>query len=97
MSGRRVLQWALLALSAGLTLPAALPVADAPVLIYENAVLIVPLCAFGACLCAWGSLLASPRRRTDVVLAAGPMLLAVGCLCRDLWELAECFAYYVPG
>lgn len=65
MNCRHVLYWLLLALSAGLTLLSILPVADAPVVVYDGAVFIVPLCVFGACLCAWGSLLASSKKRLD--------------------------------
>lgn len=97
MNCRHVLYWLLLALSAGLTLLSILPVADAPVVVYDGAVFIVPLCVFGACLCAWGSLLASSKKRRDYLLAAGLSLLAVWFLCRDLWDLAACYAYYVPG
>lgn len=97
MNRRRVLHWVLLALSAVLVLLSALPAADVPVKVFDGMVFAVPLCVLGACLCAWGSLLFSARRNVDFALAACLTLLPVWFLCRALWDLAECFAYYVPG
>ena len=97
MSWRVVSYWILLALAVGLTLLPAVPVADAPVLVYENFAAAAPLCVFGACLSAWGCLLASGKRRRDFLLTMGLSLLAVWFLCRDLWLLGACFACYVPG
>lgn len=97
MSWRRWGYWLLLVLAFGFVLLSAMPVADVPVMVSENAAAVVPLCVFGACLCAWGCLLVSAKRRRDFLLTAGLSLLAVWFLCRDLWSLAECFAYYVPG
>ena len=94
---QRILGWILLALAVILTLASGMPVADAPVKVYDSAAALVPIFGLPAAACAWGYLALSKGRKRDFAVTIGLNLLTVWFLSRAVREIAECYFYYAAG
>ena len=94
---KRVTQCLVLALAVLLTALTGLPVASAPIKVYDSMAAMMLFLAPLAAAASWGYLAVSGRRRRDYLISFGLNLLTVIFLCRALNDIGACYEFYLHG